>query len=337
MLVLRDLDLEDLQAFLENSSLSYDDYYDNATWIPDLASPCTVSLKYGVLFALALFMFVLSVLGNLTVVCVFCAYRAACKGADVLMLVFCFVCMLASLAHVLEISHLLYTMPGSMLLCVLFTLYVSTLDFCIVFILMIISIHRCLLVMTPNRLFLNSKCFGACLAWFAVILAIGAAAVETVFVKPLDLSQIITHGAFICAMELGGTTRVSVRLAQQFLGIWIPVLIIIVCFIMVVCRVRRMRMGKKYRIYVSFICTTILFLIFCVPGKIVALVDEVVRLGWVQETCEIRTVLATLGTASMILESLFCALVTLITSLFGSIFKKRMGESVRRAVCRLSS
>ncbi|ACY41143.1 membrane protein G74 [Wood mouse herpesvirus] len=336
MFVLRDLDLEDLQAFLENSSLSYD-YYDNVTWVPDLATPCAVSINYWVLFALALFMFLLSVLGNLTVVCVFCAYRGACKGADVLMLVFCFVCMLASLAHVLEIAHALYTMPGSMLLCVVFTLFVSATDFSIVFMLMIISIHRCLLVMTPNRLALNSRCFGVCLACFAVMLAIGAAVGETVFVKTLDMSQIISQGAFICAMEVGGSTRVSVRMAQQFLGIWLPVLVIIVCFILVVCRVRRMRMGRKYRIYFSFICTTILFLTFCVPGKLVALADEAVRVGWTQETCEIRTRLATLKTAGVIMESLFCALVTLITSLFGSLFKKRMSESVRRAVCRLSS
>lgn len=337
MLILSGEVLQDLLGNFENVSHGYGYDYDyNFTFddpVTGMVCPY-VTFNNLALFVTFLIMLTLATLGNFMVLFIFWLNWACVKAADVLWVSLCMLCLLGALKPVLITAHLLNLVDGSQVICTMFVMFCNLCDFGIVLLLMLISLHRCLLIVMPNRQILGSVYLGIFLVLLAIVLSLLLSIHEAQLTNYIDLSGYGGLRGFICAMDAFGHARSSVQLVQHAFAMWIPILVIIVCFIIAICKIRRMKMKRKCKVYFSFIITTLLFLLLCVPGKMFHLIDAFIRAGIVTETCNIRMWLAYAYVVAMVLECVFYAFVTLFTSLLGSLFKQRF-ISFFRTCCRL--
>ncbi|AAC95599.1 orf 74; IL-8 receptor family [Ateline gammaherpesvirus 3] len=309
-----------------SASGDYDNYsYNDSEYPNDDARPCVVEslLSQNALTVLYVLMFLVNAVGNGLVLKTFVKHKAKAQSFDFLMMGFC-MNSLSLAGYLLMRLFSLFEIFMNSGLCKLeaFLLHLSI--YWTPFILVFISVLRCLLIFCATRTWVKNPLIGKVFLCCSFLFACFGAIPHVVYTSYYE--------PFSCIEEDGLSTG-QLRTWLNSFNAWYsfagPLLLTLICYTMSCYKIVKTKLSRKAEILTIITITTLLFILFCIPYYVLSSVDTLVRIGALKETCAKRTGIAYGIEVTYIFLLLYYCLLPFVFAMFGSLFRQRMAAWCR--------
>ncbi|AAT00137.1 JM160 [macacine gammaherpesvirus 11] len=319
-----------LMDFLSNYSNSYSSYDDNISYTLDTESTlCRLTIIFPptIYAIICFFIFCITLLGNALVLYIFFKFKALANSVDVLMAGLC--CNSLFLCASFLFSWLLYVAPQILTPATckveIFFFYLYT--YFGVYIVVCISLIRCLLVVFSRRPWVKHWASGFLCVCVSLIVALALSANASLYRTALRHPE---TSEWICYEDAGEDTvnwKLRIRTISAICGFLVPFGLLVLFYGLTWCIVKSTKLARKGAVRGVIVTVVVLFLIFCLPYHLCNFFDTLLRTGFVTETCYIRDVISVAMHICSLLQSMYSAFVPVVYSGLGSLFRRRVRDT----------
>ncbi|QDQ69286.1 membrane protein G74 [Colobine gammaherpesvirus 1] len=329
-----------LEGYFDNGYYyDYANYSANLNWADTVCrNPRFLSQSWTACILSLIFM--LNVVGNGIVTYIFWQYRVMAKAVDVLLMSICLnsLCLSVSLAATLAMHFIPSLISGFLCRMEMFFYYLYIyLD---IFSVVCISMLRYFLVAHSTREWPKNPLFGCLLASVSLIVAIVLSGHAC---RYRDRVKEPLSGENICYENVGNYTldwKLHIRTVSVIAGFLLPLSLLILFYSLTWCVVRKTNLLAKRQVKGVIFVVVILFFVCCLPYHILNLLDTMLRMQWLTDSCHMRGVINLGLSFTSLLQALYSSLVPVVYSSLGSLFRKRVSDvysSLRRILMSSTS
>nr|CAC84372.1 viral G protein-coupled receptor [Saimiriine gammaherpesvirus 2] len=311
-----------MEVKLDFSSDDFSNYSYNFSGDTDYGdvTPCVVNflISESALACIYVLMFLCNAIGNSLVLRTFLKYRAQAQSFDYLMIGFCLNSLFLAGYLLMRLLRMFEIFMNTEL-CKLEAFFLNLSIYWSPFILVFISVLRCLLIFCATRLWVKKTLIGQVFLCCSFVLACFGAlphVMVTSYYEP-----------FSCIEEDGVLTE-QLRTKLNTFNTWYsfagPLFITVICYSMSCYKLFKTKLSKRAEVITIITMTTLLFIVFCIPYYIMESLDTLLRVGVIEETCARRSAIVYGIQCTYMLLVLYYCMLPLIFAMFGSLFRQRM-------------
>ncbi|UNP64534.1 viral G protein-coupled receptor [Marmot herpesvirus 1] len=299
---------------------NYSDYGINFT-LEEYETVCKANqvIPEWILVIIYMILCLLNVIGNGIVIGILFRYFKIMQSMDILMVSLCLASLVFMIGLGIDVLALSWVVEIQTIFCKIQFFMVAASSLWIAYITATIAILRTLLIMLPTRTWIKHRSVGICLLIIVLIFGLICGTIASMYAD-----AVVSPTEIACYLVEQRMLLLSINSVIVFL---IPLFIILVCYSLSCFRLCK-RKFRTSRAYSAFFLAITLFILLCAPRHCVRLIDTVMRLGGFTETCLLRQILDTLFVVADCMHMLYCALVSLVYAITGSLFRIRLGQCI---------
>nr|AAD56655.1 IL-8 receptor-like G protein coupled receptor homolog [Human gammaherpesvirus 8] len=315
--------LDDDESWNETLNMSGYDYSGNFSLEVSVCEMTTV-VPYTWNVGILSLIFLINVLGNGLVTYIFCKHRSRAGAIDILLLGICLNSLCLSISLLAEVLMFLFPNIISTGLCRLEIFFYYLYVYLDIFSVVCVSLVRYLLVAYSTRSWPKKQSLGWVLTSAAPLIALvlsgDACRHRSRVVDPVSKQA-------MCYENAGNMTadwRLHVRTVSVTAGFLLPLALLILFYALTWCVVRRTKLQARRKVRGVIVAVVLLFFVFCFPYHVLNLLDTLLRRRWIRDSCYTRGLINVGLAVTSLLQALYSAVVPLIYSCLGSLFRQRM-------------
>lgn len=310
---------------------SYEEYYD----IPTVCTEgITISkLVLNIIFVLVLFV---NLLGNGFVLFTFMWYKVLNKASDVYIYSLTIVDLMAGLY--LIVILIVNAIPNALTsgTCKFITLLLELHVYCGMLLTVVISLDRFLAIKCPSNLNYHSKKHGIITVVICGVIAMCLSVPHVIYSTIVESHK----GDTVCYTSFGANTqtlRINLKVVGHFFGFIIPFVILMFLYLFSVIKLCKLKFQRRYRAMGVLLIIVGVFVICWLPHHIVNILDTLMRLGYIRETCKLRNVITVGIFITHTIGLIHSCLNPILYAVFGSVFRKKAVSVLTGGCSRTSS
>ncbi|XP_028447664.1 C-X-C chemokine receptor type 1 [Perca flavescens] len=292
-------------------------------------APCRVTPpRFNSLGLMITFMvvFVLSLLGNSVVVYVVCSMKKGRASTDIYLMHLAMADLLFCLTLPFWAVNAHFGWIFGNFLCKLLSGFQEASVYSGVFLLVCISVDRhfaivrATRVLTSHRLLVKVVCG---VVWLVAGMLCLPVAIQRESLHAEDLSQTI------CYENLTGESsdhwRVGLRVMRHFVGFFLPLVVMAVCYGWILVTLFNARNRQKQKVIRVIMAVVSAFVLCWLPYNITVLIDTLIRGGTLPvETCETRYTVEMVLNVTQVLAFMHCAVNPVLYAFIGEKFRNQL-------------